>query len=388
VAQCLPSFRRLSARAPRPPLAARRAAADRIRVALAAVISALVVASCAAPRAAPGAEPPSVPPPAASAPGAARGAPAAATAPPAPMRLRMAYTAVSGAQLPAWVALDGGLFTQYGVDAELSYIATSQTAMGALLSNEVDMLSGAAEAAMYVFVEGGDAVAVGGYLNKVVQALYVAPAIAEPSHLRGKVVGVTRLSALSGSSARYLLRGWGLDHERDVSLIQTGGFPETLGAIAAGAIDGAVVPPPQTLGAKDLGFHELASLWTTPLEYPGSGVTMLRPRGPEREELTRRTIRAIAEATYRIKTDRPLAVRSLQTGTRTEDQRAIEEAYEVYAPLFERDLRLSHEAFRTAFEELAHNNPRAASADPASFMDGRFVDELRQSGLVDRLYGP
>jgi ABC-type nitrate/sulfonate/bicarbonate transport system substrate-binding protein len=303
------------------------------------------------------------------------------------MRMRMAYTAVSGAQLPSWVALDAGLFTQYGIDAELSYIATSQTAMGALLSNDVDILSGAAEAAMYVFIEGGDAVAVGGYLNKVVQALYVAPAITEPSHLRGKIVGVTRLSALSGSSARYLLRGWGLDPERDVSLIQTGGFPETLGAIAAGAIDGAVVPPPQTLGSKDLGFHELASLWSTPLEYPGSGVTMLRPRGPEREELARRTIRALAEATYRLKTDRPLALRSLQAGTRTEDQRAIEEAYEVYAPLFERDLRLSPEAFRTAFDELAFNNPRAASADPDGFIDGRFVEELRQSGLVERLYG-
>ena len=48
------------------------------------------------------------------------------------------------------------------------------------------------------------------------QAIYAAPAYPEPGSLRGRSVGITRFGALSDSSVRYLLRGWGLDPERDV----------------------------------------------------------------------------------------------------------------------------------------------------------------------------
>jgi len=318
---------------------------------------------------------------------AAPAAEAAPTAPPAPVRVRLAFTAISGAQLPIWVAQDAGIFLQNGVDADLSYIATSQTAMGALLGNEVDILSGGAEAALAVAVEGGDAVAVGAKLNKVVQAMYAAPSITEPGQLRGKTVGVTRLGSLSGTSARYLLRSWGLEPERDVTLLQTGGFPETVAALSVSGIDAGMLPPPQTLRAQDAGFVELANLWSTSFDYPGSIISMLRPRTPEQEELTRRTLRAVVEAIHRIKTDRATALRSLQGGTKTDDPRALEEGYEIYAPLYERDLRLSREAFRNALEELAHTNPRAASTSPDNLIDSRFVDEIRQSGLIERLYG-
>src|SRR4051794_12940468 len=102
---------------------------------------------------------------------AGAGADGGAAAPPQPLRVRLASTALSGAQLPVWTAQETGLFTQHGLDLDLSYIATGQTAMGALLSKEVDALSGGPEASLAVAVEGGDAVVVGASLNKIVQAL-------------------------------------------------------------------------------------------------------------------------------------------------------------------------------------------------------------------------
>ena len=61
---------------------------------------------------------------------------------------------------------------------------------------------------------------------------------------------------------------------------------------------------------------------------------------------------------------------------------------ELAAPLFERDLRLSRDAFRTALEEHARSNPKASGVDPDTLMDPRFVEEIQRSGLVERLYGP
>jgi len=355
-------------------------------MALGLACAALLAAACGtgAPASKPAPSQAAAPTPASTAAPAAAAVP---SAPPAPLHLRLAYTAISGAQLPIWVAADAGLFAQNGLDADLSYIATSQTAMGALLGNEVDVLSGGAEAAIAVAVEGGDAVIVGDKLNKLVQAMYAAPSITDPAQLRGKAVGVTRLTAISGTAARYLLRSWGLEVDRDVTLLQTGGFPETVAALSAGGIDAAMLPPPQTLRAQDAGFVELANLWTAPLDYTGSVISTLRPHTPEQEELIRRVLRSVVESIHLIKTDRAQAIRSLQAGTKTDDQRALEEGYEVYAPLFERDLRISHDAVETALEELASRNPRAANTTPDSLIDARFVDEIRQSGLVERLYG-
>jgi NitT/TauT family transport system substrate-binding protein len=313
-------------------------------------------------------------------------APGSPAAPPQPLRARVAVTGLSGAQLPVWAAQEAGLFTQHGLDVELSYIATSQTAMGALLASEIDVLSGGPEALLAVAVEGGDVVSVGANLNKVVQALMVAPAIREPQDLRGRTIGVTRIASLSGSVTQYLLRQWGLKLDEDVTLIQTGGHPETVGAMAAAGIDGGMIPPPLTLKARELGFHELGNLWSQPLDYPGNIYTVRRPVQPDQEEMARRLVAALVESTHRVVVDRPLAVAVLGKYVQSEDVGSNEEAVGVYAPLFDRNVRPSREALRSALDELAAANPRAAAVSPDDMMDLRFVEEVERSGLAKRLY--
>src|SRR5262249_20042111 len=49
--------------------------------------------------------------------------------------VRIAYSSISGAMLPLWIAKDKGLFDKYGVEVELAY--TRGVAIEALLSGEV-----------------------------------------------------------------------------------------------------------------------------------------------------------------------------------------------------------------------------------------------------------
>jgi NitT/TauT family transport system substrate-binding protein len=225
-------------------------------------------------------------------------------------------------------------------------------------------------------------------MNKVEQAFLAAPSIGQPSALRGRQVGVTRYGSLSDFSARYLLRTWGLQPETDVAIVQIGGLPEILAAFASGGLDAGVLTPPQTLQATDLGYVELANMWSQPIEYPGSVLTMRRATQPEQEEMLRRFLRALAEGIHLVRTDPELAMRALGQGTQTTDARALGVAYDVYTPLFERDLHLSREAVQTAVDQLAASNPRAVGADVSQMIDARFVDELNRSGFVERLYAP
>ncbi len=359
------------------------------------VALALLLGACSAPVAPPASSPADghdAAPPASSAaegrPAAASAAAAAeptATAPPAPMRVRFSFSSISGIGIPYWAALKAGLFTRQGLEVEQGY-SVATAAMSALIAGDVDLLTSAGSELVAANVEGADIVGVAGTLNKVVQAFMAAPGLSEPSALRGHQVGVTRYGSLSDFSARYLLRNWGLQPDTDVAIVQIGGIPEILAAFSAGGLDAGVLTPPQTLQATDLGFVELANLWSQPIEYPGSVLVMHRATQPEQEEMVRRFLRGLAEAVHLVRTDRDLAIRALAAGTQTNDARALAATYDIYTPLFERDLRLSRAAVQTAVDQLAASNPRAAGVDVDRMIDMRFVDELARSGFVDRLY--
>jgi ABC-type nitrate/sulfonate/bicarbonate transport system substrate-binding protein len=299
----------------------------------------------------------------------------------------MGLTTPSGSYWPVWVAQEAGYFTQNGGDVDLGLQATNPAAMAAFLANEIDLFVGAPEAAIAVGVDGGDVTSVGTVLGKIIQALYAQPQVTEPGLLRGKAVGITRFGALSESAVRYLLKQWSLDPDSDVSLRQIGGFPEMVAALSSGGIDAGIVAPPFTLGARDLGMVQLGSLWTSSLEYPAISVNVHKQRTAEQDEVIRRSLRAIVEGTHRVKTDRAFAVKVLADKLKSDDARANEDAYDTYADVFERDLRVSRAQFQTALDELARTRPEAASIDPTTMYDNHFADEVAQSGLVDRLYG-
>jgi ABC-type nitrate/sulfonate/bicarbonate transport system substrate-binding protein len=52
--------------------------------------------------------------------------------------VRIAYSSLSGAMLPLWVAKDKGLFDKHGVDVELTYIRGRS--IEALLAGEVQLV--------------------------------------------------------------------------------------------------------------------------------------------------------------------------------------------------------------------------------------------------------
>ena len=51
--------------------------------------------------------------------------------------IRVAWTAASGSQTPLWIAYEGGYFQKYGLDVDLSFVASSSTAVQAVLADEI-----------------------------------------------------------------------------------------------------------------------------------------------------------------------------------------------------------------------------------------------------------
>ena len=83
------------------------------------------------------------------------------------------------------------------------------------------------------------------------------PEIKQPAQLKGKKVGVTRLGGSTDWALDAALKQWGIERGADHVVIQTGGMPEGLAALIAGALDAVVLSPPSNFRAAKAGMHEL-----------------------------------------------------------------------------------------------------------------------------------
>ena len=108
-------------------------------------------------------------------------------------KVRIAYSAISGAQLPLWVAQDKGLFKRQGVDTDLLYVGGGSVVVQAMLGGEVQFTRAAAPGIVQASLRGADLVMIANTVNTLVYSVMTRPDIKSPEDLRGKVLGVQGL---------------------------------------------------------------------------------------------------------------------------------------------------------------------------------------------------
>ncbi|MBI4319582.1 MAG: ABC transporter substrate-binding protein [Chloroflexi bacterium] len=369
---------------------------------LSILITALVAVACAAP-AVPTATPPpkSAPAPiatiapatpatkAVATPVAVKPTPPPQAAAPKPktlMKVKVAYTAVSGNYVPVWIAKQEKLFEKYGLDVDLTFISSTTTAIQALIAGEVPIVHGSAVPMIAASLGGNDAQIVASLFNTVLNYLMVHPSVNGPADLKGKTLGMSRFGSLTDIALRYAVRKLGLDPEKDVTIVQVGGPPEILAAMKTGAVVGGTLSAPTNVVARKEGFKVLLDIAKAGMQYPGTtiGTTrkFMQSNGPEVENF----LRAIVEGTYIFKTNKDLSMRVIKEYTKIEDPEALEDTWRSYSETVEKIPYPTREAMEVAIEEVAVTNPKAKGASPDAFMDLQFMKRLESSGFIKQIY--
>lgn len=302
--------------------------------------------------------------------------------------LRIAYTSIGIIFAPLWTTQAAGLFKKYGLDVELLYIGGGPPSLQALLAGDVKISFTAAGAAVAANLAGSDVVLLGTTCDTLPFEIWAAPSIRTPEALKGTRMGVTRIGSTSDFVGRYVLKKWGLKPGADVTLVQTGAGPEVFAALKSGAIQSGVMSVgPYTTEVEKDGFVRLADVGTIGLPYPFGPYATTRSFIRAQPETVSRFMHAYVEGIHRFKTDRRLALATLEKQTRIKTTPATERTYDVYAQRYiKRVPEATNEGIQTILEEVSATRPLPAGVTPQRFVEPRFINEIVSSGFADGLY--
>jgi ABC-type nitrate/sulfonate/bicarbonate transport system substrate-binding protein len=285
-----------------------------------------------------------------------------------------------------WIAQEAGLFAKHNLNFQLIYIASSGMVTAALLGGDADLASAGGVGAVRAYIQGAtDLVFIGAIKNVLTQSLLAKPDIKRPEDLRSKKIGVTRI----GSNTHYFtvqaLRQKGMEPGRDFTFIQTGGEPETLAALSTGAVDAAAMSAPADAKALALGFRYV--VYGPDLRIPQAAQMIVTRRSliSRRPEVLARFMRALAEGTNIMHTDREFTYKVVGKMLRVTDRKILDAAYNVEIKAIEPKLDVNREGIQATLEEIAQTDPRAKKVKPAELIDRRYLEEMETSGFFARL---
>ena len=303
-----------------------------------------------------------------------------------PERINVCYSSIAATSITTWVPYEAGIYKKYGLDVRIIYVAGAQ-AITTLVSGDTQIVQGSGAAAAFSRLSGSDVTIIGTTINVIPMSLVTTPDIASPQDLRGKTFGVSRFGSLTDLGLRKAVGEFGLDGNKDIKMIQTGGVPEILLFMQQGVIKGGLISSPTLEKAKELGYKEFMNLSELKFRYPGTALVTTDSFIRSRPQTVNRFLKATLEGIKYAKSNPDFTVRILGKYTRTSDTKLLASAFKSYVLGYIRDVpTVTQPEMEGVVEDLATRNPKAKSVDPRQFYDPGPLDQLAKEGFIKELY--
>jgi len=302
-------------------------------------------------------------------------------------RLIGIYSARVMSQSLPWIAQETGLFRKYDLDFDLVYVASSSLVTAAMLGGDGQVSLVGGEGVVRAYVQGAqDLVFIGAHKNILTFDILGRAEIAKPQDLKGKKIGVTRMGSNSHYFTVQALARYGIDPNRDVTFIYTGGVPETLSVLASRGIDAAAFTAPTDQQALALGFRYIVQGPDLRIPYVAVGFATRRSVIATRPRELGQFMRAMAEAAKILHTDKEFTYRVLGKWLRVGDRKILEAAYNSEIKALEPRLAIKPESLQSILDEVVKVDPRAKKVKPEDLIDRRYIDEMERSGFLSKLW--
>ena len=278
---------------------------------------------------------------------------------------------------PVCVAAKQGFFNQQKLDVEVLLIRGSDVSTQALASGSLQVSGASADAPIAAFDRGLDMVIIGGIINGLSQSLMGGKNYKTYEDLRGATLGANSLTAGTAFALRRVLKAKGLEYPRDYKLINVGGTPQALAALASGQIAAAPLSLPVNFVAEEQGFNTIGRFIDVIPHYQLSVYSVLRPWAEKNRGVVVRFMKSIASAARWIFANKDAAVDLLakEMGLKREYARKGWEFYTekgLWSPVG--DLTLDGLAI-VAQIYAEQNQLKGAPPNPAKYVDQSYLQE-------------
>jgi len=301
-------------------------------------------------------------------------------------RMRIAWAGSTTSNTPIWVADQKGFFKKNGLNAEVIAISASTIVIQALLTGEVDFIIAPSATLVTSRLAGADTVMVSTNLPLFIDHIVSLNDITSVEQLKGKTGGVNRLGTTSDMTLRLALRRFGIDPEKDTKIIATGENPQRLAALSRNITQFTLLGEPLVREAEKMGFRDLTDIGVLKIPYHVNAVVTREKTVRERRPFVLKVVSAFAEALHFIKTNKEETKALIAKNLKTSDPEGLERAYRAYNAAFPEIPYPNPEGVKTLLDDIAPRTPKAATAEPKSFVDLTLVQELEAAGFFKQLY--
>ncbi len=284
-----------------------------------------------------------------------------------PIRIGIGVSSI-GRFLPL-VGKAAGLFEKENISVEVVNQQDEEKVVEEMVTGETPVGTPNAPSLVFSLLKGNDLVIVGGVLNRPAFYLAANGTIRGIADLKGKRIGINQPRRMAGMVMLALLRRWGLDIERDLTLIDLGLNDRSLEALRGGQIDAALLPPEKAFLAEEEGFNLAADSLDLDCHWV--------PLATTRRFLVANTalvkkIASIYVESIRLFKSRPQATLG-EIGRwlpgLAKKPRVLEKSYELFAKRFEPTLTPSMRSISSILGEVGLQDPRAREIKAASLVE-------------------
>ena len=300
--------------------------------------------------------------------------------------IRISFATTSGIRSPLWIAEDARLFEKYGLDAKLINIPSGNTAISALVSGEVDVVSGSGSASIVAAGRGLPVVIVGSF-GSTTYKLVANPGITD---LRGKIVGTSRIGSTTDFALRRTLSMLGLTPDKDVKILATGigEADKRIMLMLQGRMDGTIGSPESIFAAETqakVKIEILADLEEMKIYNTVGDISTRTDVLKNRRDLLRSFFMACSEAIALGKKNKATAQRVLAKYMKITDRKRLDIVYEASLGRMPSKPYPREEAVQLELESVAFTDPLFKTKRVSEFMDSSIIAELERQGFFIQL---
>ena len=281
----------------------------------------------------------------------------------------------------SFVARDAGFFQKYGLDVRIVVFDAGSILAQAALSGEVKVAVSSGPATIASRTQGADTIIIGACVNTLPYSLVAAKGITKWDQIKGKKIAISRFGSGTDTAIRLVLKKFGLDPVKDVTIVQLGTQPSRVQALAAGAIDATIISPPLDITAKKQGYQILVNIAELKIPYPQQVIETTDRFIRENPHTVKNFLKGFIEGVRYAASSKEETKKAIIKYLKTTDPEILEATYQSFVQVTDETCYPNMEGIRNAMDEVAQRVTAVKSKKPEDFVNTRFLKELDKEGF-------